>query len=866
MSDLAQESRELAEYDFDDDVDATEHSGRSRGRGPIITIAVVLALVVATGLTVLGLGVNNTSVTNFDASSWLFSSSHGEVDRVNGITDKVDTRARIKDAQNHDIQVTQTDKYLILRDLETGQVSTLDLTTLQVSAVMATTPGLGVSVALHGGDAFVIDSVQGQVRQLDPRSLAPVGDAIAMPNGIAAGGFDGNGTLWIAVPTEGTVVAIVPGRAGAGPRVLRTVTVAPPGHDLAVTALDEGVAVLDNTDQILDTVHGTKVSTTALPVDKPAILPARSAGTSVPVTVPDDRQVVVVDSGGKVTQFIVPGVGSLAPAVAFAGHVYCADPAAGVVYEFDGSGRLVNQIHISAAGGQLELEVREDHLFINAPDGSTATVVDKNHVAHKVNKYEQGVLGGDPPPVEQPKSAPKPVKTVPGKPQNVSASAGDSSARISWRRARDNGAPITKYVVTGGGQTVTVGANQRTADIRKLVNGRSYRFNIHAVNAMGAGPDATTAPVTPTSDVPGAPAAVTATAHPDGTVTVTWPAANGLGRKIVRYTVTSVTGGAQAPVGDVKTTTMTVAAGSLDYGTQVAFSVVAVNDKGAGSQPSPVSNTVVPFTTPDKPRSVGAATVPNKKGSIAVSWQPAPSNGRPIQKYVVTVGATKQDVSGTSVTLSGFGDDTAVSVKVHAVNQAGPGPDASATARTIGVPTITVTSSTSGYNSVSVTLTPNNKGGSATCKLQITGAGSAQSACTTQPVTLTVTKLWPNRTYAFTASVTTAAGAATGGGSKPTSQLRATVLCGDTTYCGKGIYIYATPNNGNPSDSVGHFVAGNQFTPVCHVASDNVDARPWGGRNSSQWLRLTYQGTTAYFPFAWVNTDGGNSINLIAPC
>ena len=124
----------------------------------------------------LGIGAADNAVANFDASSWLWSSSRGEVDRVNGITARVDTRTKVKDAQNHDIQITQTDKYLILRDLDTGQVSALDLTTLQVSAVLPTTPGLGVSVALHGETAFVIDSVQGQVRQLDPRSLAPTGE------------------------------------------------------------------------------------------------------------------------------------------------------------------------------------------------------------------------------------------------------------------------------------------------------------------------------------------------------------------------------------------------------------------------------------------------------------------------------------------------------------------------------------------------------------------------------------------------------------------------------------------------------------------------------------------------------------------
>ena len=95
--------------------------------------------------------------------------------------------------------------------------------------------------------------------------------------------------------------------------------------------------------------------------------------------------------------------------------------------------------------------------------------------------------------------------------------------------------------------------------------------------------------------------------------------------------------------------------------------------------------------------------------------------------------AQRTDVTGTSATLTGFGDDQAVTVKVHAVNEAGAGPDATATARTIGVPTVTVTSSTPGYNAVTVTFTPNNKGGSATCTLQITGAGSPGPAARPRP-------------------------------------------------------------------------------------------------------------------------------------
>jgi hypothetical protein len=899
MTDLIQGSRELEGLDGDPDDELAERPERSSLRGPVITISIVLALVVATGLTVLGLGVTDTNMSNFDASSWLFSASRGELDHVNGVTAKVDTRARIKDAQNHEIEVTQTDKYLILRDVETGQVSALDLTTLQVSAVAPTQPGRGVVVALFGEDAFVIDSVRGQVSQLDPRSLDPVGESIALPNGLSPAGFDGKGTLWIAVPTEGTVVAITPGRNGAGPKVTRTVAIAAPDHDLSASALDDGVAVLDNTDQVLSTVHGDKVSTTQVSLDGPGQLPPRTTGNEVPITVSSDRQVVVVpdkgapsdtlagqaatsgsspadqpDQNAQPTTFPVPGDGPVAPAVVFAGHVYVADSGAGVVYEFDGNGKLVNQIKINGNGGPIDLEVREDHLFINAPDGSTAAVVDHNHVVKPVDKYQQGVLGADPPPQpqQQENKHTPPPKTAPGKPQNVTASAGDATVRLGWRAASDGGAPITKYVVSGGVKPVDVGANQRTAVIRGLTNGKTYVFSVHAVNSVGAGPDAQSPPVTPTADVPQPPASVTATAEKDGSVTVTWPAADGGGRQIVRYTVTSVTQGAQAPVGDVKTTTMKIPAGTLPYGTQVAFTVIAVNDKGAGSDPSPLSNEVVPFNVPTAPRNLSVTGTPDQKGAVAINWDAAQGNGRPVDKYVVTAnGGKPQDVTGgaTSVTINGFADDTVVTVTVHAVNEAGDGPDLTSSGRTIGAPTVTFTGSTSDFNSVSVTFTPNNHGGNATCKVAVSGGGTAQTACDTKPVKLTVGGLWPNGTYKFTVTVTTPAGAASATGSKATSQLHATVLCTDTTYCGSGIFIYSVPSQDNPGNSVGSFVAGNQFVPECHTTGNKpINAKPYGGQAnpSSEWLRLTYKGKAAYFPFAWVNTDGGNNIGLLPGC
>ena len=339
-----------------------------------------------------------------------------------------------------------------------------------------------------------------------------------------------------------------------------------------------------------------------VPVDQPAVMPTRGSGTAVPITIPDDRKVVVVD-GGKVTAFTVPGAGTALPGGRFAGRIYVRrlrQPAS--CSRSTPAARSSTRSRFRSSGGTLELEVREGFLFINAPNGSSARVVDDKHVVKDVNKYQEQVAGADrpaPPPTSTP---PKPVKLPPGKPQAVTATAGDATATISWRPAAANGSDITKYVVDGGPQQVTVGANQRSVTITGLTNGQTYNFTVYAVNAIGNGQKANAPPVMPTADVPDPPASVTATANPDGTVDVTWPAANGGGRKIIQYHVTAISSGKQEPAGQSQGTTLKIDKTILTYGTQYAFTVTAVNDKNASSKPSPQSNTVVPFSRPRRRR------------------------------------------------------------------------------------------------------------------------------------------------------------------------------------------------------------------------------------------------------------------------
>ncbi len=857
---------------------------RSRLRGGLVTIVTVAALAAAMGLTVLGLGAADNAVASFDASSWLWSMTRSELARVNGLTGRVDTRMQVPAARSHPMQVVQTDRLVVLRDLHTGQVSSLDLATLQIIANTRTTAGLGVNVALHEDAAFVIDAVQGVVRQLDPHSLTPVGEPINYPPGITGGAFDGTGRLWIAAPSEGTVSAIAAAplpsatakaSGGGSPKQVRSVAVAEPSHDLTLSTLDDGVAVLDRTSNALTTVRGDDQQTVQLPPGGPGTLPQRTNGTQVPITVPDDRQVYVVGDDG-VQQFAVPGEGTgLSPAIAWADRFYCADEATGTIYAFDAAGQLLEKIEVTGANGPLELEVRENHLFINAPNSTKAQVIDDKHQVRMVDKYANDILGGDPPPTPPPPPPPppKPVVNKPSAPKRVTAAAGNAQARVSWQPASANGAAITKYVVQGADQTFEVGANQRSLDITGLTNGETYRFTVHAVNAKGAGPAKASNPVVPTSEVPDPPASVTAQERPDGTVLVQWPAANGQGYKIAKYAVTAVSAGSNAPAGESTKTELVIPAGELEYGTQYAFSVVAVNEKGAGSEPSPVSGTVVPFSVPDAVTQLRAATVAGARGTVSIAWSAAVENGRPVTRYVIDAGGRKSEVTGTSATVSGLGDGENVTIKVHAVNEAGAGPDASTTARTVAPPRVTVTGSSADATSVTVTFTVDAGGGQATCTVTPAGKPAVSGNCSS----IKVTGLQPSTSYNLTVTATNAAGQHSVSRTQATVAVYGRAICNNNTASSDPAqHTWCdNPNNGREiragtSESatrLGRAGQNQRLEALCKITGNKISHYVYNKGKvdpTSIWIRVPWGSGTGYISFAWLNLEGYD-INSTGP-
>jgi hypothetical protein len=103
-------------------------------------------------------------------------------------------------------------------------------------------------------------------------------------------------------------------------------------------------------------------------------------------------------------------------------------------------------------------------------------------------------------------SAPVTPATVPGAPLDVSATAGNASAAISWvPPTSDGGATITAYTVTasgdGGNETCTylvTTPETDTCTVGGLTDGTAYTFTVTATNQVGTGaPSAPSSAVTP---------------------------------------------------------------------------------------------------------------------------------------------------------------------------------------------------------------------------------------------------------------------------------------------------------------------------------------------------------------------------------
>jgi hypothetical protein len=601
--------------------------------------------------TVFGVGALGRTAKVSDGSSWLWSSEKAQVSRVNAQTGEVDLRQPVPNSRGHRVTVSQNDRYLILHDLDSGRVTSVD------GRLDMGTRG-SFHIALNDKDALLIDRANGEIRKLDPATLQPAGQGLRLPGPLVGGEFDGKGELWVASPGQGTAIGVR--LTGDVPKVTHTVPVARPGSDLAFTVLDRGALAADRKGGRLVVVDGENTREITSPVTlTDATAPDRTEGQLAAVTVPAARAVVTIDNvlsgGGKARKTSVHSRAP-SPAVPFSGRLYVPDSEGHRVRVYKPGGAQVSVITIPGAGSRggvgLELQVHDTNLFINNPGGPNAAAVTPQHQVRVVDKTEgPSTIGGeenrgrDPeppdgrdtpsqppqssgPPSETPSTPPTPkVSDPPGAPVPVTALAGDGQVRLSWEAAYSPDAPVSGYRVTWNGGERTVTGDRLRTTVTGLTNGRAYRFRVTATNRFGTGAFAQSGQVTPAAARLDTPTEVSAEVLANGAVEVCWGQVTGADQYII--TATNHAGGESYPSRTWGTSPVVYVDGRPKVQMSIAdmpdgswtFTVVARSGSGAGSGTSAPSNRVR-ISSPGA-TGPGGGTIPEPGGGTT----PEPGGG-----------------------------------------------------------------------------------------------------------------------------------------------------------------------------------------------------------------------------------------------
>lgn len=271
----------------------------------------------------------------------------------------------------------------------------------------------------------------------------------------------------------------------------------------------------------------------------------------------------------------------------------------------------------------------------------------------------------------------------PSAPLNVSATAGNATASVTWSTpSSDGGGTITGYKV----ETYQNGSYRRTASLSSsarshtdssVTNGDNVYFRVYATNSSGNGTAAQSNTVVPVGP-PTAPTGVGASAG-DRQATVTWspPTSTG-GGSITAYDVSIYYAGSQTPFGSVQLGSLarSYTRSSLANGQPVYFRVWARN----ASYPGPYAQSpqVTPLGAPSAPQNLQATP---GNAAASVTWTPpSDTGGTAVTGYYAEVRRSSDNsfvlgenlgASARSWTASPLVNDVAHYFKVFANNAVG---------------------------------------------------------------------------------------------------------------------------------------------------------------------------------------------------
>lgn len=221
------------------------------------------------------------------------------------------------------------------------------------------------------------------------------------------------------------------------------------------------------------------------------------------------------------------------------------------------------------------------------------------------------------------------VPDAPGTPQ-VGRTVLSQTVVLSWPTPPANGAPIDRYQVDYAGGSQTCAASP--CRIIGLTNGRDYTFRVRAHNAVGFSKPSPASPVATPDKLPAAVANLRTSNPQDGRLTVSWtPVSNG-GTAPKTFRVSWSGGGAATVPG----TARSVVAGPLVNNNVYSFTVVAINDLGAGPPVSTRGQSAGPPATPANVNVSYADAAGTNTRATRVSWDASDPNGPTPATYSVT--------------------------------------------------------------------------------------------------------------------------------------------------------------------------------------------------------------------------------------
>lgn len=229
-----------------------------------------------------------------------------------------------------------------------------------------------------------------------------------------------------------------------------------------------------------------------------------------------------------------------------------------------------------------------------------------------------------------PSSAPETPSTTPKAPTGVQVSfgpdnysAGGNTLSVVWTAPSDDGgADLENYTVSYGGSPITVPAGQTATKIQGVADGTTYTVTVTATNRAGIGDVSNSSSAKPFSP-PGVVSSVVATATgADGTINLTWAAAQAHGLTIAKYMI-DWGGGSGEATGTSKAITGLKNGTTYNFNVKACYSDSEATFNTCGQSGSGTGIPYGPVATPT------ASDCGSSDTQVNFCWTVPPSNGRP---------------------------------------------------------------------------------------------------------------------------------------------------------------------------------------------------------------------------------------------